>query len=329
MAGLIHRINVLLLALLSLTQGARYGCENFSDDDSYCIVSSVSAEPHSCRIDFPENSAIQLQFAHLETLSARLLYRMTHVERLDIVNSYIRSAFLKPELKYFRVSRCQLNELQIDKAEVYQLTELLLPENELASVPNGVNLLTNVTLIDLSNNHLSFLDMNEFTGLDKLTILGLSYNNIKVVFSTGPVELPSLMFLNFANNSINTLDISRWNISKLHELDVSSNKLERIDNNLLDQLPAIHNVNFAENPWNCPWRDDFRLNAEGKLDWTGLDMCEFTFNINGLAQKTRQEQSVKNSLTEIISNIASNLTETLIDVDSIVEDVFCRIIQGE
>lgn len=328
MAGCHYLINILILAFLTLTHGTRYICENDPDEDSYCFISSVSAEPHSCRVEFPDHTAIQLQFAHLEELSARVLYRMTNVERLDIFNSYVRSAFLKPELKYFRVSRCQLHELQIDEAEDYGLSELHLPENELANVPSALNQLANLTLIDFSNNHLAYLDMNQFSGLDKLTILGLSYNSIKVVFSTAPVQLSSLTFFNLANNSIKTLDFSRWNLSRLHELDISSNKLERIDN-ILAQLPSIRNVYFDENPWNCAWRDEFRQNVAANYEWTGLDMCQFTAKIYGLAQKTRQEQSVKNALAESISNIARNLTETEMDFEDIVDDVFCRIVQGQ
>lgn len=294
----------------------------------YCFVSSITAEPHSCRVEFPDHTSIQLQFAHLEDLSARILYRMTNVGRLDVFNSYIRKAFLKPELKYFRVSRCQLNEVQIDTAESYQLTELHLPENELATVPNGLSLLSNLTMLDLSNNHLSYLDMQQFSGLDKLTILGLSYNNIKVVFSTGPVNLSSLMFLNLAHNSMNTLDISRWNASKLQELDVSSNSLHRIDD-ILSQLPALNNINFDNNQWNCTWMNEFREKAEGKIELISLDICQYTAKIHGLAQKTRQEQSVKDALTESISNIARNLTEDVIDFEDVVDDVFCRIVQGE
>lgn len=323
-----HLVNILIFTFLSSTHGTRYICENYPEEDLYCFVSSVTAEPHSCRVEFPDHTSIQLQFADLEELSARMLYRMINVERLDIFNSKIKSAFLKPELKYFRVSRCQLNDLQIDTAEEYQLTELHLPENELASVPNGLNRLTSLTLIDLSNNHLSYLDMQQFTGLDKLTILGLSYNSIKVVFSTGSVQLPSLAFLNLAHNSINTLDISRWNLSTLQELDVSSNSLERIDN-IPDQLPALKNVNFDGNKWNCNWRNDFREKAEGKFAWIGLDMCQYTVKIQGLAQKTRQEQSVKDALAESISNIAKNLTEDAMDFEDVVDDVFCRIVQGE
>lgn len=318
-----------LLVFKSTTDGARYICENFPEEDLYCFVSSVTAEPHPCRVDFPEQTSIQLQFANLEELSARMLYRMRNVERLDIFNSYIKKSFLKPELKYFRVARCQLNELNIDTAEEYQLTELHLPENELASIPDGLNNLSNLTMIDLSNNHLSFLDMNQFNGLDNLSILGLSYNSIKVVFSTGPVQLPSLLFLNLAHNSINTIDVSRWNFSSLGELDVSSNSLVRIDN-VLDQLPSLGNINLDGNRWNCAWKDEFRAQAEEKqLELIGFDMCQQTANIQGLAQKARQEQSIKDALSESISNIAKNLTEDAMDFGDIVDDVFCRIIQGE
>ncbi|XP_001649809.2 leucine-rich repeat-containing protein 15 [Aedes aegypti] len=323
-----YLLHILLLAFISTTCGVRYSCENAPEEDLYCFVSSVTAETHSCRTEFPEQTSIQLQFAHLEELSARMMYRMPNVERLDIFNSYVRNAFLKPELKYFRVSRCQLNEIQIDTAEKYQLTELHLPENELTSIPKGLNHLTNLTLIDLSNNHLSYLDMKQFNGLDQLTILGLSYNSIKVVFATGLVQLPSLLFLNLAHNNINTMDISRWNFSSLQELDVSTNSLERIDN-LLEQLPSLGNINFGGNQWNCAWRDDFLEKAEGSLQMIGLVMCQLTVDIHGLAQKARQEQSVKKALAENISNVVKNLTTNEMDLGDIVEDVFCRIIQGE
>lgn len=318
MSSSAYLVHVLLLVFSSTAYGARYICENIPEEDLYCFVSSVTAEPHSCRVEFPEQTSIQLQFAHLEELSARMLYRMRNVERLDIFNSYIRKSFLKPELKCFRVSRCQLNELSIDTAEHYQLAELHLPENELASLPDGLNHLSNLTLIDLSNNHLSYLDMNQFNGLDKLSDLGLSYNSIMVVFSTGPVQLPSLLFYNLARNSINTIDISRWNFSNLQELDVSFNSLERIDN-VLDQLPSLINFNVDGNGWNCAWRDAFLEQAEGKLQLIGLDMCQQTTNIRGLAQKTRQEQSVKEALSESISNIAKNLTEDAMDFGDIVD----------
>lgn len=314
-----------------MSLGSRYICENYGEQDLFCLITSVTAEIHSCRVQFPEHTSIQLQFAHLDELSVQLLYRMQNVERLDIFNSHITSAFLKPELNYFRVSRCQLNEVQIDTAEPYHLTELHLPENELATVPKDLNHLSNLTLLDLSNNHLSVLDMQDFTGLDHLTILGLSYNSIKVVFSTGFVRMASLKFLNLAHNQITTLDISRWVMPTLNELDVSSNSLDQIEN-ILVQLPGLNTVRLDGNQWDCTWRDDVLEMARSTnrtFEWIGLDPCHAKVKIQGLAQKSRNEQKLKDSLGDSITKIAKNVTQNVINFDDIIDDVFCRIVGGQ
>uniref|UniRef100_A0A1Q3FQT0 Putative membrane glycoprotein lig-1 n=1 Tax=Culex tarsalis TaxID=7177 RepID=A0A1Q3FQT0_CULTA len=318
---------VLLLSLLSFSIAHQYDCENNFYDDDYCLISSlrVSSEYPACKMQFPEQKSIQLQFAHLEYLSPVLLYRMPTVERLDISNSYVRKAFVKPALEYLKISGSQLTEVFLDLDEEYQLTNLHLPANQLTRLPNNLNHLKNLTMLDLTNNRLDFLDMSQFNGLTNLLWVQLNDNYLKVVFSAEPVILPVLSDLSMARNDIALLDMSRWEIPLLQEFYISNNRLQELSNNFPKKFPLLRTVSLAENQWDCEWQVRVRQELQQQNSTFEWFACQDSEQTQATVKGLKHEQQLRQSMKDTIVQFAKNATGTEMDFDDIVDDLFCRM----
>ncbi|KAL9702573.1 hypothetical protein quinque_006091 [Culex quinquefasciatus] len=319
---------VLLLSLLSLSIAIQYDCENDFFDENFCLISSLRAsnEYPACKMQLPDHKSIQLQFAHLEYLSPVLVYRMSSVERLDISNSYVGKAFVKPELEYLKISGCQLAEVFLDPEEEYQLTDLHLPANQLTRLPKNLNHLKNLTMLDLTSNRLDFLDMSQFNGLTNLLWIQLNDNYLKVIFADGSVKLPALTDLSMARNDIALLDMSRWEVPLLQEFYVSNNRLQELSGDFPKQFPQLRTVSLAENQWNCEWQ--LRVRSELQQQNCTFEWFDCRDSTHALAtvKSLKKEQQLRQSMKDTLEQFALNATGTAaVEFDDIVDDLFCRM----
>lgn len=154
-------------------------------------------------------------------------------------------------LNFLEVSKCGLQILTRDVANLSGLTNLVLHSNKLEELPTAICRLTKLKLLDISNNRIEELPETFFTltelqtllagnnllsslpdgieALEHLTTLNLSHNE----FSDFPVivcSMKGLMTLNLSDNKI--VDISP-DVEGLHSL-----KLLDLSNNLIKVIPA-------------------------------------------------------------------------------------------
>ncbi|XP_064466119.1 protein slit-like isoform X2 [Ornithodoros turicata] len=84
-------------------------------------------------------------------------------------------------------------------------TELYLDVNDIAVVPKELNLLKDITRLDLSNNQISVLPNNIFSNLSKLATLIISYNKLQCIQVDGFRGLKSLRILSLHGNDISMI----------------------------------------------------------------------------------------------------------------------------
>ncbi|XP_053688378.1 uncharacterized protein LOC128737707 [Sabethes cyaneus] len=319
-----------LVLVICLTDARHYYCENNVKIDNFCLITSVNENSEStCRMNFPNHTTIKIQFPQIDNLSARIAYSMRNVVNLDISNGYVRTIYVKPELEFLRVTGCRLNQLYIDAKVPNQLVELHLSQNELSELPEHINHLENLTMLDLSNNYIEFIDMNQLHNLKFLSIVDISYNRIKVVFAADTVTLPDLVFLNLKHNSITGLHISNWETPILNELDLSYNKLSYVVK-FPRKFPRMVSANFEENPLTCSWMRDTatQLEANNGTFSASLASCVEPHRLYESSETYNLELKMKDLLRTTISEIASNMTEVSVDIDDKIDDIFCRIVNA-
>ncbi|XP_045541976.1 toll-like receptor 5 isoform X2 [Papilio machaon] len=127
--------------------------------------------------------------------------------------------------------------------------------------------LQHLRLINLTYNNLTSIGADNFRGLINLTHLHLDHNNIEQMPSETFRHLTSLKTLTLSNNQISTLvprlfrmlakltylDLGDNPLDDLNpeRLDLSHNKIERLEEEDLQRLEAIARVDLSKNLWRC------------------------------------------------------------------------------
>ncbi|XP_076818899.1 leucine-rich repeat transmembrane protein FLRT2-like [Clavelina lepadiformis] len=186
------------------------------------------------------------------------------------------SSLTNLELDYNNITNQGLTRLAF--ADTHKLKELVLSYNALTEFPEGlpnslvvlqldnnqishisvaaVERLTNVRILDLSNNKLvqNSVDPGAMVVMSGLRSLYMNFNQLAEI----PTGLPSgLTRLELSNNNIeyiydteNEVHGSLGRLSSLTTLDLRANKLRNVKDMALSSL-RLRSAEFHDNPWQC------------------------------------------------------------------------------
>ncbi|CAK1598837.1 unnamed protein product [Parnassius mnemosyne] len=130
----------------------------------------------------------------------------------------------------------------------YNLREIDLSLNKIRFVTKGdLNKYLNLRRLILSNNCISSIFQNSFTGLTKLEYLDLSHNNLSTLTNVF-TPLKNLQLLNLSRNNIEFIHENCFNNWLLQHLDVSHNNLKKIAPGALQLLPNLARLLLTDNP---------------------------------------------------------------------------------
>lgn len=109
--------------------------------------------------------------------------------------------------------------------------------------------------LKLKNCKIGEIQEGAFNGLTQLNILDLSNNDLKVFdMQLIASSSPDLRNISLANNAIESLeDYNNTALPNLLELDISNNKLTYLPTSILDKLSEANDfiVNIESNTWEC------------------------------------------------------------------------------
>ncbi|XP_023287789.1 immunoglobulin superfamily member 10 [Orussus abietinus] len=158
-----------------------------------------------------------------------------------------------------------------------EVQALDLSDNSISSLGNyeladaGV---TQVRYLNLSGNAIAEIDLNAFSGLDDLSVLDLSRNHLTYLLVDTFLECKHLRVLRLAGNNFNVhvprlrspslteLNMNACRIShvspgtfdglmQLRHLDLSDNLMIQLDGRILQRLPFMKSCTIVGNPWSC------------------------------------------------------------------------------
>ncbi|ESP02892.1 hypothetical protein LOTGIDRAFT_110650, partial [Lottia gigantea] len=174
---------------------------------------------------------------------------------------------------------CYKRELQFVPANIPLDTEILdLSSNDIANIdPTMFHNLTKLTDLVLNDNKISKLDPRTFQNLHKLEVIKLSQNFLSTIpeglFDNLPIMVPKLM-----------------------ELNLSQNKIVKIENYVFRPLSMLSTVSLNDNPLK---NADRLLSKNRRLSYIDMSECQLTTVPRGLPDSIEHLKLIKNNITKI------------------------------
>ena len=162
------------------------------------------------------------------------------------VNNNCECSELKDELKCTNSNKESI-DLILNELTTIEIKSLDLSFNNL---DNNINIeIKSIIKLNLSNNRLLIIKENQFSKLNKLEILDLSYNELFYIELNAFYGLNNvLQVLYLQNNHLtelyqNNLD----NLQQLKYINFDSNKINKIRNNVFTSMTNLQNISFQYN----------------------------------------------------------------------------------
>ncbi|XP_054602232.2 leucine-rich repeat neuronal protein 1 isoform X3 [Nothobranchius furzeri] len=157
-----------------------------------------------------------------------------------------------PQSVYHQASTVDCNELHLQRvpANVSADTQvLLLQSNNISFIMTELQNLTNLTELDLSQNHFTQVSSMGLSSLGRLVTLYLEENLIEELEDFSLRNLSSLEELYINHNRISSIGPRAFaGLTNLLRLHLNSNRLVAIDSRWFESLPSLEILMIGENP---------------------------------------------------------------------------------
>lgn len=200
------------------------------------------------------SSPLQLNLSHNQISSCRKGDMIISVEVLDFgYNSLNRIPQCLESIALLRRLFLDYNIIEsLEHNNFLHLTtleQLTLHHNALTYIhKKAFHGLQNLQILDLSNNLITHLHLGQFSAMPKLRILNLSSNNIKYlpkgIFSNTLLEM-----IDLSNNGFSivpSISLSEVGFTLRH-LSISNNHIDHIDSTTFPDIPFLHYLNLRSN----------------------------------------------------------------------------------
>lgn len=243
-----------LLLLNGRVLGANYAC---TERSHVCTINKLTIETEDdVKTLTIERQVLPLTLndAKVDYLSPEIMensgFDLTH--SITVAGGTVPKIYLKPSLAALIAYGNKLETIVIPDADNINLRSLYITHNQLKKIPANIGRCKKLVDIMVTNNQIQSLDMTLFSGLTNLMMIDLTSNKIHSVESSAAVQLPSLVTLSLAYNSLTGLQMENWNFPALKSIFLNNNQLSST-NDLAELFPSLTSVKLANNQWSCQW----------------------------------------------------------------------------
>lgn len=172
---------------------------------------------------------------------------LVNLEKLKLDNNYLS---VLDHISSIRLSEIHLRFNFISKIGTLNTTNLLkldLEGNRLINLGSkNFSELINLTFLNLRNNSIEFIDKETFTNNKKITNLMLGHNRLGFIH----LNIPSLEVLDLRLNQFYVFGDKLKLLTSLKSIDLSQNKIMKVDNNTFKNLHSLRELNLSNNKFN-------------------------------------------------------------------------------
>ncbi|KXJ76759.1 hypothetical protein RP20_CCG009027 [Aedes albopictus] len=199
---------------------------------STCYVLNITIEPEESHatVMFEDARRLIIEHSAISAFSELLFHNLPDVESITLKGGNITAVnFSSDTLTSLRIDKTGLQNLSIAPEPNHSLNTLLINRNFIATLPKSIRYLYALSILDLSQNRIEYINLDWFQQMNNLLVLDLSWNRIARMDASSELRLPRLK--NFF--------VSYNHLSQIPWFPIGFPKLERI--------------RLAENYWNCAW----------------------------------------------------------------------------
>lgn len=189
--------------------------------------------------------------------------------------------------------------------------------------------ITSLKYLNMSGNHIKYIEMNAFSGLNKLQVLDLSKNHLYYIFVKTFDVLDSLRALYMSGNkfskwtvelhlqSLKVLDLSHCDIEtigvnalshmeNLQILSLKHNQLSVLNKDTFQQLHNLELIDFSGNPLRC---DEETISIQ---QWFTVQMIKHTAVCR--SDEKQKKVHTKDKFQKIVSAVEDTTGDTFEDL---------------
>ncbi|XP_062565902.1 protein artichoke-like [Armigeres subalbatus] len=258
-------------------------------------ITYVRPSEFSDCFEFPNGRELIIDGLAQEHWNESCFAQLTDTKHLSLVNGSIPMiTFRSNKLLSLSVLQTNLEWFEVRSEKNPTLKSLQISRNRLQEVPSNIKFLVGLTLLDLSQNALEFVDLQMLRSMSQLRTLDLSVNKIVLIDADSDLRL-----------------------TNLRNLDVSYNQLDRLDA-FPRVFPVLGTIRLIGNRWSCEWVDRARRNImDRRIVAFGVDYGCDQHRQGGLCcygdlvtDGTTEANALKEgSLVQEISKLANDLAE--------------------
>ncbi|XP_058464722.1 uncharacterized protein LOC131438611 [Malaya genurostris] len=271
------------LLIIWLVTGFAHGSKYECSSRKPCTIRDVVlvSEVDLQEVILPDISdPLIIASGNIPHFTRQLAEKLDRIVDLTINRVECETLFIRPEMIHLEATNNRIRSLLVDDSVVergYGLISLNLTNNALIDV-DVVSRFTKLRLLTLDGNELELLSMDSFARLSDLRQLSIANNKLHTVETSGQFQLDKLQYLSLAGNQLFELNVEKWELASLGELDLANNKLYLIGGSL-EQFKRLKAARIAGNYWKCEQlMIMFRLSSAVLSDKDSPDRC----NIEGL-----------------------------------------------
>ncbi|XP_062553676.1 uncharacterized protein LOC134218554 [Armigeres subalbatus] len=179
----------------------------------------------------------------------------------DYSKSFENISSSEPEQEEFRINTEVSVADEPVSRPINNLRLLNLKNNKLKSI-NKLKFLYQLEELILDGNQIEYFEMDTFGNMQMLKKVSLKKNKINQITTEKQIYLPALEHLSLAYNELKKLDVEKWTMLQLANLDLSHNHLNQMDVKTLDQFVSLEKLAMDKNSWHCTWLDSAVKNIE-------------------------------------------------------------------
>lgn len=184
---------------------------------------------------FQDVLQLVIESSQIPVFSSELFAALGESNFLTLKGGQIGSVnFSSERLHSLRIHKTELRNFSVSSVPNHSLNMLMINRNLLERLPDSIRYLVGLTILDLSQNRLEFVDLDWFQQMDNLLVLDLSRNQLLRVDGSSDLRLKRLK--NF------------W-----------------VNHNCLSQIPwfpigfpRLERIRLADNRWSCGWVGSMR-----------------------------------------------------------------------